>query len=202
MARIGGRSTWIAVPAGLACAGVVGALVWLALPMGPAVVQWTGDTLRSATEQLRATDQAGSGAAPVIGAADCRELYPDALWAELTLRADARLSQDASPPATAATSVVDAIAPAVRMTCAWRSDAGEISTTLATIDEADAGLVESALLAQGFACAEAADVVSCARTQGLVREEHAIAGEVWLSSVESGWQPEGYGEQLIAHVWG
>lgn len=35
--------SWIA---GIFCAGVVGALFWLALPMGPILVQFVGDTLR------------------------------------------------------------------------------------------------------------------------------------------------------------
>lgn len=33
--------------AGLFCAGVVAALIWLAVPMGPVLVDFVGDTLRS-----------------------------------------------------------------------------------------------------------------------------------------------------------
>ena len=36
--------SWIA---GVICAGVVAALLWLALPMGPVMVQFVGDTLRT-----------------------------------------------------------------------------------------------------------------------------------------------------------
>lgn len=36
--------SWIA---GLFCTAVVAALLWLALPMGPVVVQFVGDTLRT-----------------------------------------------------------------------------------------------------------------------------------------------------------
>ena len=36
--------SWIA---GILCAGIVGALVWLALPMGPVLVDVIGDALRT-----------------------------------------------------------------------------------------------------------------------------------------------------------
>lgn len=36
--------SWIA---GVFCTAVVGALVWLSIPMGPVVVQYVGDTLRA-----------------------------------------------------------------------------------------------------------------------------------------------------------
>lgn len=35
--------SWIA---GLLCAGIVAALLWLALPMAPVLIQFTGDMLR------------------------------------------------------------------------------------------------------------------------------------------------------------
>ena len=49
MARVAGRNSWIAVPAGLVCAAVVGTLVWLSLPMVPVTVAWAGDMLRNAS---------------------------------------------------------------------------------------------------------------------------------------------------------
>ena len=54
MARIGGRNLWLAWPVGLVCAGVVGALAWLAAPALPATVGFVGDTLRSATSSPQA----------------------------------------------------------------------------------------------------------------------------------------------------
>lgn len=44
---MGGRNTALSWLAGLFCAGVVAALVWLAVPMGPIMVQFVGDTLRT-----------------------------------------------------------------------------------------------------------------------------------------------------------
>lgn len=40
MARIAGRNTGIAVLAGLVCIGVVGGLVYLAVPLAPATLEW------------------------------------------------------------------------------------------------------------------------------------------------------------------
>lgn len=47
MARTGGRNPVISWIAGIFCAGIVAALLWLALPMGPALVEYVGDTLRA-----------------------------------------------------------------------------------------------------------------------------------------------------------
>ena len=47
MARVGGRNLAISWIAGLLCAGVVAGLVWLALPIMPAMAAFVGDTLRS-----------------------------------------------------------------------------------------------------------------------------------------------------------
>ncbi|WP_417508727.1 hypothetical protein [Microbacterium sp.] len=49
MARVGGRNIAMSWIAGLFCITVVVALLWLALPMGPVMVQFVGDTLRSIT---------------------------------------------------------------------------------------------------------------------------------------------------------
>jgi hypothetical protein len=46
-ARVGGRNRVIAWFVGLLCAGVVAALLWLALPAGPALIQMVGDGLRN-----------------------------------------------------------------------------------------------------------------------------------------------------------
>lgn len=47
MARVGGRNPVLSWMAGVFCTAVVAALVWLAIPMGPVMVQFVGDTLRS-----------------------------------------------------------------------------------------------------------------------------------------------------------
>lgn len=203
MARIGGRNAWIAVPAGMLCAAVVGALVWLSLPMVPVTVAWLGDTLRQATaarpaiaaEPTPAQDAAAG--API----DCRDLYPDGLWLQLLWQPGSLLNQSATPPATTATAFADAAAADVLLTCAWRSDAGTIVTTLAKVDVAVVGIAEPSLAGDGFTCAAVDGAVECTRAQGDVLEEHSLRDGLWLVSVETGWQPEDYGLQLESAVW-
>ncbi|MGF3057028.1 hypothetical protein [Microbacterium sp. YY-01] len=47
MARVGGRSSFLAWFAGIVCAGVIVGLLWLAIPVMPDAVQFVGDMLRS-----------------------------------------------------------------------------------------------------------------------------------------------------------
>lgn len=45
-ARVGGRNRAISWIVGLLCAGVVGGLLWFAVPAGPAVIEMVGTSLR------------------------------------------------------------------------------------------------------------------------------------------------------------
>ncbi|MBB5742166.1 hypothetical protein HD600_000663 [Microbacterium ginsengiterrae] len=47
MARADGRNLAMSWIVGVMCAAVVAALLWLALPMGPVMIQFVGDTLRT-----------------------------------------------------------------------------------------------------------------------------------------------------------
>ncbi|MBW8764144.1 MAG: hypothetical protein JF592_16460 [Microbacterium sp.] len=47
MARVGGRNLAISWIAGMLCAGVIVGLVWLALPIVPAMAQFVGEGMRS-----------------------------------------------------------------------------------------------------------------------------------------------------------
>lgn len=204
MARIGGRSTWLAVPAGLLCVAVVGALVYLALPMVPVAVTWAGEALRAATAP-RPIPTAGPTPAQLAAqgsAIDCRTLYPDELWAELTWKGGALLSQTKAPPATEVTPLTDALAPTPQVTCSWRLDTGGgIVTTLAGVADGAADIADAALRAAGFSCGRDAGALHCHRVRGDVIEEHTMRGGLWLSSIESVWHPEDYGARVEAHVW-
>ncbi|GAA1943815.1 hypothetical protein [Microbacterium deminutum] len=204
MARIGGRSNWIAVPAGMLCAAVVAGLVWLALPMFPVTVAWVGDTLRAASAP-RPTSVAAPTPADRAAAAkplDCRALYPDSLWSELTWRGGVLLTQTAGPPATAVASLADALEPSSRVTCAWRlQGGGGIVTTLAAVPEDAATIADAALRGQGFTCTMTGGVVQCIRVRGVVIEEHTVRGGLWLSSMETAWHPSDYGVRVAAQVW-
>ncbi|MCR2763217.1 hypothetical protein NQ152_06785 [Microbacterium sp. zg.B48] len=204
MARTGGRNSWIAWPAGLLCAAVVVALAWLAHPMLPVAVTWTGDMLRASTSQPAAAPVSESVATRAIADADidCRALYSDRLWAELTWTPSALLSQSTAAPATAVTALTDALAPAVRVSCSWRTDDGRsIVSTLAGVGADAAAIAQPALRGQGFACTDEGALV-CSRTSGDVVEEHTLRDGLWLSSVENAWHLEAYGARLAAHVWG
>jgi hypothetical protein len=205
VARIAGRNSWIAWPAGLLCAAVVAALAWLAQPMLPVSVAWMGDMLRASTTPPVAAPAPDSIAtlATMPDDIDCRALYPDSLWAELTWTPNVLLSQGDSAPATAVTALTDALAPAVRITCSWRSDGGRtITSTLAQVAGDAGAIADASLRGQGFACLTDAEAVVCSRTSGAVLEEHTIRGGLWLSSVESAWHPDAYGARLATHVWG
>jgi hypothetical protein len=203
MARIGGRSNWLAVPAGMICAGVVAALIWLALPMVPTTVQWVGDTLRAATAP-RAAPIAEETPAQLAaaGTIDCRTLYPDALWSELTWKGGVLLSQSTAPPATSVTSLTDALTPDTRVTCSWRLEGGGgIVTTLAVVGRDAATIADAALRGQGFTCSAAAGVLACVRSRGHIVEDQRFRDGLWLSSVETMWQPEDYASRVAAQVW-
>jgi hypothetical protein len=203
MARIGGRSTWLAVPAGMLCAGVVAALVWLALPMVPASVEWVGDTLRTATAPRAAPVAEKTPAQLAVGGTiDCRTLYPDGLWSELTWTGGVLLSQSTAPPATSVTSLTDALTPNTRVTCSWRlPQGGGIVTTLALVGADAVPLAEAALRGQGFTCSTADGALRCVRSRGDVTEDQRFRDGLWLSSVETMWRPKDYGSRVAAQVW-
>lgn len=205
MARIGGRSSWIAVPAGLLCAAVVAALVWLALPMVPVAVNWVGDTLRAASNPPPppVAEETLADRALASEVFDCRAIYPDSLWSELTWRAGVLLNQTAGPPATAITPLADALLPSPRITCAWRLESGGgIVTTLAVVADDAATIADAALRGQGFTCTLEDGALRCVRVRGDVIEEHTVRGDLWLSSMETKWHPEDYGPRVEAEIWG
>lgn len=204
MARIGGRNAWIAVPAGLVCAAIVGTLVWLSLPMMPVTIAWVGDTLRSTTapRPIAPPSRTPAQAAADGDAIDCRTLYADDLWNELLWRPGSLLNQSLAPPATTATSFADAASPDVLVTCTWHFDTGGIVTTLSKVDAAAAAVAEDSLAGDGFSCHAAAGATVCARTQGEVLEEHTLRDGIWLVSVETLWHPDDYGPRLDRTVWG
>lgn len=204
MARIGGRSTWLAVPVGLVCAAIVAALVWLALPMVPVAITWAGDSLRTATapRPLPAAQPTPAELAASSSAIDCRRIYPDALWGELTWRRGALLSQTVGPPATQVTAVAEALASTPRVTCSWRLETGGgIVTSLAAVADGAAELADAALRGAGFSCTTSDGVLRCRRVSGHVIEENTVRAGLWLSSVETSWHPEEYGDRVEAQVW-
>lgn len=205
MARIGGRSLWLAAPVGVLCVIVVGALLYLAAPMVPVAVTWVGDTLRASAVEARQADAKPSPAELVAQEAplDCRDLYPDTLWAELIWHGDVLLGQGTARPPIASPELGDALAPTVRLTCTWSFPAGDsIVTTIASVGADAAAVAEPALRAQGFDCTAADGTLTCTKTSGPTTESHMLRDGLWLASVGTGWHPDEYDARLNAFVWG
>ena len=201
---IGGRSGWIAWPAGVLCLGVVAGLVWLPAPGVPAAVQFVGAVLRSASQPR---SDAASSPRPIesIGTAltdDCRSLYPDGLWSQLTWQPHVVLNQTQDAPDTSAATVRDALQPDVLMTCTWReSGGGTVTTTLARVDAEAAAIAQPGFAGQGFVCAGSGDGVQCTKTAGETAEVEIVRGGMWLSTIERQWHPARYTEQLVQRLW-
>lgn len=207
MARVPGRSAWLAWPVGVVCAAAVVALLWLSAPILPAVATWSTDMFRAAVAPPEEAPVEAPRASVLETVAsgedlDCRRFYPTDLWTELTWNPQAFLQQDRGASATSVVSLGEALAPQVRMSCRWTLPTGAtISTTLAQVAEGAGAVAEATLGAEGFSCATQGAVLACTRERGGVLEEHALSGDLWLSSVETGVVPEEYGSRLVGWVW-
>lgn len=201
---IGGRSAWLAWPAGVVCAGVVATLAWMAVPGIPTAVSFVGDVLRAGAATSGA-EASGPKTVHQIGTAlsdDCRSLYPDGLWVELSWTPHVLLNQTQAEPETTAGSVLAALSPQVRMTCAWRDESGgTVTTTLSDVDASAAAIARAGLTSQGFDCADSGGGIRCAKTTGDVSEEHVIRDGVWLATVEKAWHPDAYTDRLVRRLW-
>lgn len=196
MARIGGRSLWLAWPAGLLCAAAVGGLIVLAMPGVPVAVSFVGETLRAAS-----TVPSDTGEPPPPPASDCRHLYSQPLWSSLVWSPGALLSQRH----TAAASTPEAVAAAgatVVVTCHWRGEGDRsLETTVSTVSDQGSAAVQTTLAGQGFACATEADTVHCERDAGGVVEIHDLRADRWVSSTLVDWQPRDYAAIVASHAF-
>lgn len=209
MARIGGRSPWIAWPVAILCVGVVVLLVGLALPLVPASVDWAGSALRGTIFAPSApSDAAGSGSSDsassgsAASTSECRGLYTDRLWSELTARNGGDPVRDTAAPTMAAESVAAGLSPVVLQTCTWTgASTGAITTTVSQVSETATAIAESALVSQGYTCARSDSGVQCSVTNGDVTEEHLLRGDVWVATQFTAWHPSLYSERVAEHVW-
>ncbi|WP_022878296.1 hypothetical protein [Microbacterium sp. B19] len=198
MARVGGRSAWIAWPVGVLCAVVVAALLVLAAPGLPGTVTFVGDTLRAGSTTPPWTD-----APRVPGpATTCRDLYTQPMWSELVWSPEALLTQRHTGPLSTPEAVA-AAAPTPVITCHWRGEGGRwLESSVATVSADGAAAVEATLSGQGFACATDADTVHCERTADGVTEVHDLRGDRWVSSTFSRWMPDGYTAVVASRAFG
>ncbi|MDQ1129381.1 hypothetical protein [Microbacterium sp. SORGH_AS_0888] len=201
MARIGGRNIGMAWIAGIICAGVVAVLFGLAAPGIPGAVALVGDLLRQRDAVPSFAQKAAVSDAPTK-TPECRALYTDALWSQLTQRAGGDPTQDTSAPATAVAGLASALAPTVRVTCTFvGASTGRITTTVADVAADAASVAQATLEVSGFACAPFGDGVRCTRAAGAVVEEDAVRGGVWISTTYDGWRPEGYLDRIAPQIW-
>lgn len=201
MARIAGRSNWVAWPIGVICAGVVVTLAWLSAPMLPSAVEWAGDALRGPTSRPIA-GPASPERNDRTGTAACRALYTRQLWSELTARQGGDPVQDASLPTISAVSVVAALAPTVRTTCAWTgASTGSIVTTFADVSLDAVAIAQAALSSQGFTCEPAGTGVTCRKRDGEVVEDITVRDGEWLSSRFEAWHPTRYTARVSSQLW-
>lgn len=203
MARVGGRSAAFAWVVGLACAATVGVLAFLAIPMIPASVSWLAEAAGRPSTSTPAAEATGKAASVDGAPTRCADLYDEALDATLTFAPGAAgLTTSSDAPTTTASQLVDALRPQVVFTCAWRADAGTVTTTLATVP-ADAGPIAAAALpSAGFTCSSQAERTRCTRTEGELTETIEAGGGRWLSTSETGWHPSDYVTRIAKRVWG
>ncbi len=182
MARIGGRNVVFAWIVGVLCAGVIGVLAVLTVPLVSTGMGLLGGSGAGA----------GGEAAAADGPQECRDLYPEALWVTLQYAPGAKLEQSQDAPVSTAVALVEALAPEVRFTCSWTSDAGSISTTVGAVGTDAGSIAASALPAQGFTCDERGARTLCSRTAGDLVETIEAGGGRWVSTSQSAWHPEQY----------
>lgn len=196
MTRVGGRNSVFAWIVGLLSAAIVAVLVMLALPMMPASLAWLDEQLNGPVSGPQAGDEVAEGL-PV----QCRDLYEQPLWATLQWAPDSVLTASRDLPATTATGLVGALAPVVRLTCAWTSTEGAISTTLAEVATDAGAIAATALPAAGFACSAADGRTRCTRAEGELTETIEAGGGIWLSTSQTSWRPADYHGRVEDAVW-
>ncbi len=201
MARIGGRNSFVAWLAGLGCAAVLGTLVVLVAPAIPAAVTLVGDTLRG-TEAVPAFVPSPAATADDTSTPECRALYTEALWSELTQRVGGDPQQSSDAPSTTAVGLADALAPSVRVTCVFTgTNAGRIVTTVSEVADDAATIARTALVADGFSCAASGGGVDCSRTIDGVVEEDVVRDGLWVTTIFDGWQPDSYTARMAQQLW-
>jgi hypothetical protein len=208
MARTGGRNTGFAWFVGIVIAAFVGALVWFAVPAFPGVAVWVGDQYRNATgagtaeAEADATPTAEPTEAPAAAfPADCAAMYPETLWALLQSTSGVQLAEDAAIPGSAQelAQAIDASDPVV---CHWRIPTGQGITTLVAKVADDASDVAATYLgSRRFACTTDGIRTACSRDADGRIVTHEVRSGVWTMSVQDGWRPPRYSDDVAARIW-
>lgn len=220
MAKIGGRNTAFAWFVGVVSLAVVAGLVWLAAPMTPVVLAWSGQIVDAALNPRPAMPRAQPSPSPTVtlpppaqndvaGAPTaCGDLYPRALWDQLKAADRTSLDESIEFPPSSVAGLPEALGAQVRIGCAWTDAAGSATVTVADVDPSAVQTAQNVLPATGFVCTPLADIpltdgVRCELPAGdqSPAETHVLRDGQWLAVVRTFPGPPFDQASAEARVW-
>lgn len=199
MAKIGGRNTAFAWFVGVVSLVVVAGLVWLAAPMTPVVLAWTGEVVGNALDPrpaapVREPSSSPTATAPSTPVDDeagapttCGDLYPRALWDQLKAAKGTSLDESIEYPPSSVAGLPEALGARVTLGCAWTDGAGTATVTVADVDASAVETAQNVLPATGFVCTSLEDGLRCDLPAGdtSAAESHVLRGGRWLAVVRT-----------------
>ena len=215
MAKIGGRNTAFAWFVGVVSLAVVVGLVWLAAPMTPVVLAWTGNIVDSALNPQPAAPDPEPSPTPTetppptagdieVGAPTaCGDLYPRALWDQLKAASGTSLDESIDYPPSSVAGLPEALGAQITLGCAWTDAAGTATVTVADVSASAVETAQSVLPATGFVCTPLEDGVRCDLPAGdqSAAESHVLRGGRWLAVVRTFPGPPFDQASTEARVW-
>ncbi len=216
MAKIGGRNTVFAWLVGVVSLAVVAGLVWLATPMTPVVLAWTGQIVDAALNPGPATPRASPSVTVPPPAQDevagaptaCGDLYPRALWDQLKAADGTSLDESIEFPPSSVAGLPEALGAQVTVGCAWTDAAGTATVTVADVDPSAIQTAQNILPATGFVCTPLPDIpltdgVRCDLPAGdqSAAETHVLRAGRWLAVVRTFPGPPFDQASAEARVW-
>lgn len=177
----------MAVPLGLIAVCITLVLAWWTLPMIPAVVSWTSETVRKVSDPF--AEPSVEPHTPLRDVlltqepVDCREAYPIDEWRHLVWHPQTLLHQSYAAPVGAA-ALAQETEHTIRVTCVFQlHDDSLAADTFATVAEPEAMI--ATLASSGFTCT-GTDLVTCERRTTDLLESHSFGGGVWVASWREG----------------
>lgn len=220
MAKIGGRNTVFAWFVGLVSLAVVAGLVWLAAPMTPVVLAWTGQIVDSALDPRAAPPSAQPSPSPTVSVPPpvqneavgaptvCGDLYPRALWDQLKAADGTSLDESIEFPPSSVAGLPEALGAQVTIGCAWTDASGTATVTVADVDPSAVQTAQNVLPATGFVCTPLPDIpltdgVRCDLPAGdqSAAETHVLRTGRWLAVVRTFPGPPFDQANAEARVW-
>lgn len=215
MAKIGGRNTAFAWFVGVVSVAVVAGLVWLAAPMTPVVLAWTGDVVDRAlnpqpvvtvpdpspspTETVQPSVNDDAAGAPTT----CGDLYSRALWDQLKAATGTSLDESIEYPPSSVAGLPEALGAQVTLGCTWTDGTGTATVTVADVSASAVETAQNVLPATGFVCTSLEDGVRCDLPAGdaSAAESHVLRGGRWLAVVRTFPGPPFDQASTEARVW-